>query len=89
MLQDSNCRRKVYLKEPRAQKEDRFRSGRPIVYMINAYLRVTGTHETMLVFANLINVMSSRPTGDLDKLKSGQRQDGREKKTIWTYVGKD
>ena len=54
--------------------------------MINQFLRVTGTHETMLVFANLINVTLRGPQV-IYKLKSGQRQDGREKKTIWTLCG--
>ena len=36
------------------KKEDRFLRGRQIAYMINEYFRVTGTHQFILDFTDLL-----------------------------------
>ena len=51
IIQNSYFKKKVSLEEQKAQKEDRFLSGRQIAYMIYDYFRVTGAHDTVLDYA--------------------------------------
>ena len=51
-----NSRKKVHLEEQTAQKEDRFLRCRQITFMIYEYFRVTGTHESILNFSDLLSV---------------------------------
>ena len=48
IIQNSQFKKKVSLKEQQAQKEDRFPRGRQIAFMIRDYFRVTGAHDTAL-----------------------------------------
>ena len=50
-------KKKVSLEEQKAQKEDLFLRGRQIAYMIYEYFRVTGTHEAVLHFTDLLSMI--------------------------------
>ena len=56
IIQNSNFKKEVILKEQKAQKEDRFLRGRQIAHMICDYLRVTGAHDTVLDYADLFTI---------------------------------
>ena len=56
IIQNSHFKKKVSLEEQKAQKEDRSLRGRQIAYMISAYFRVTGAHDTVLDNANVFSV---------------------------------
>ena len=56
MIQNSQFKKQVSLKEQKAQKEDRFPRGRQIASMIYDYFRVTGAHDTVLDYADLFSV---------------------------------
>ena len=56
IIQNSQFKKKVSLEEQKAQKEDRFLRGRQIALMIYDYFRVTGTHDTVLDYADLFSV---------------------------------
>ena len=53
IIQNSNFKEKVSLEEQKAQKEDRFLRGR---YMIYDYFRVTGAHDSVLDYADLLSL---------------------------------
>ena len=48
IIQNSQRKKKVSLKEQKAQKEDRFLRGRQIAYMIYDYFRAASAHNTVL-----------------------------------------
>ena len=54
IIQNFQFKRKVSLEEQKAQKEDRFLRGRQIAFMIYDYFRVTGAHDTVLHYADLL-----------------------------------
>ena len=56
VIQNSNIRKKVHLEEQEAQQDERFLRGRQIAFMIYEYFWVTGTHETILEFSDLMGV---------------------------------
>ena len=56
IIQNSHFKKKVSLEEQKAQKECRFLRGRQIVFMIYDYFRVTGAHDTVLDYADLLSV---------------------------------
>ena len=56
IIQNSHFKKKVSLEEQKAQKEGRFLRGRQIAFMIYDYFRVTGAHDTVLDYADLISV---------------------------------
>ena len=55
IIQNSHFKKKVSLEEQRAQKEDRFLRQKQIAFMIFDYYRVTGAHETVLDYADLLS----------------------------------
>ena len=57
IIQNSHFKKKVSLEEQKAQKEDRFLRGRQIAFMIYDYFRVTGAHDTVLDYADLLFMM--------------------------------
>ena len=58
IIQNSQFKKKVTLEEQKAQKEDRFLRGRQIAFMIYDYFRVTGAHDTVLVYTDLLLIYS-------------------------------
>ena len=56
IIQDSQFKKKVNLKEQKVQKEDRFLRGRQIAFMIYDYFRMIGAHDTVLDCADLFSV---------------------------------
>ena len=56
IIQNSQFKKNVSLEEQKAQKEDRFLRGRQIAFMIYDYFRVTGAHDTVLHYADLLSV---------------------------------
>ena len=56
IIQNSHFKKKVSLEEQTAQKEDRFRRGRHIAFMIYDYFRVTGAHDTVLDYTDLFSI---------------------------------
>ena len=59
IIQNSQFKKKVILEKQKAQKEDRFLRGRQIAFMIYDYFRVTGAHDTVFDYADLILCYSS------------------------------
>ena len=57
IIQNFHFKKKVGLKEQKAQKEDRFLRGRQIAFMIYDYFRVTGAYDTVLDYAYLFSVV--------------------------------
>ena len=57
ILQNFHFKKKVDLKEQKAQKEDQFLRGRQTAFMINDYFRVTGAYDTVLDHAYLFSVV--------------------------------
>ena len=45
---DGDCKRRVFIQEEAAQKEKRFVTGRQVAWMICAYFKISGTHESVL-----------------------------------------
>ena len=60
IIQTSLFKKKVSLKEHKAQKEGRFLRGSQIAFMIYDYFRVTGAHDTVLDYADLFCNSSRR-----------------------------
>ena len=56
IIQDSQFKKKVSLEEQKAQKEDWFLRGRQIAFMIYDCFQVTGAHDTVLDYADLLSV---------------------------------
>ena len=56
IIQISLLKKKVSLEEQKAQKENRFLRGRQIAFMICDYFRVTGSHDTVLDYADVFSV---------------------------------
>ena len=56
IIQNSQLKKKVSLKEQKALKEGRFLRGRLIAFMIYDYVRVIGAHYTALDYADLFSV---------------------------------
>ena len=56
IIQNSHFKKKVSLELQKAQKEDRFLRGRQTACMIYNYFRVTGAHDTVLEYADLLSV---------------------------------
>ena len=52
IIQNSHFKKKGSLEEQKAQKDDRFLRGRQIAFMIYAYFRVAGAHDTVLDHAD-------------------------------------
>ena len=55
IIQNSYFKKKVSLEEQKAQKEDRFLPGRQIADMIYDNFRVTGAHDAVLDYADLLS----------------------------------
>ena len=55
IIPNSNFRKRVYVEEQKAQKDERFFRGRQIAFMIHDYFLVTGTPEAMLENSDLFN----------------------------------
>ena len=55
ILMNSNFEQKVYLEEQKAQKDNRILRGREIAHTIYEHFRVTGTHESILDFSDLVS----------------------------------
>ena len=53
IIHNSHFKRRISLKEEKAQKEDRFFRGRQIAYLIYEYFRVTGAHDSVENYADL------------------------------------
>ena len=56
IIQNSQFMKKVSLGGAQSQKEDRVLRGRQIAFMIYDYFRVTGAHDTVLDYADLLSV---------------------------------
>ena len=57
IIQNTRFKKKVGLKEMKAQKEDRFLRGRQIAYLIYEYFRVTGANDSVENYADLFTVV--------------------------------
>ena len=53
---NSQFKRRISLEEQKAQKEDRFLRGRQIAYLIYDHLRVTGSHDSVENYTNLLTI---------------------------------
>ena len=54
IIHNSKFKRRISLEERKAQKEDRFLRGRQIAYLIYDQFRVTGTHDSVENYTDLI-----------------------------------
>ena len=57
IIHNSQFKRRISLKEQKAQKEDRFLRGRQIAYLIYDYFRVTGTHDSVENYTDLFTIV--------------------------------
>ena len=56
IIPNSHFQKNVSLEEQKAQKEDRFRRGRQIAFMIYDYFRVSGAHDTVVEYDDLFSI---------------------------------
>ena len=56
ILENSNFKKNVFLEEQRAPKNNRFLRGRHTANMSYEHFRVTGTHESVVEFSDLLSV---------------------------------
>ena len=56
IIQNPFFKKKISLEEQNAQKENRFLRGRQIAFMIYDYFRVTGAHDAVLDYADLLSL---------------------------------
>ena len=57
IIQNASFNKKVSLKEPKAQLQERFLRRRQIAFMIHEYSRVTGGYDTVLEYADLSSII--------------------------------
>ena len=57
IIHNSHFKRRISLEEQKAQKQDRFRRGRQIAYLIYEYFRVTGIHDSVENYADLLTIL--------------------------------
>ena len=69
----TNFNRKEYLEEQRAQADDRFVRTRQIARMINEQIRLTGSSECTLEFADLMSILLSEETMFKDVTQNGTK----------------
>ena len=82
IIQKSHFKKKVSFEEQKAQKEDRFLRRRQIAFMIYDYFRVTGAHDTVLDYADLLS-MSKIPSDDvLESLYNLRIRESAQLKTV-------
>ena len=55
-IRNSHFKRRIILEEQKAQKLDSFLRGRQIAYLICEYFRVTGSHDSIKNYADLITI---------------------------------
>ena len=60
IIQNAYFKKKVGLEEQKVQKEDRFRRGRQIAYLIYENFRVAGAHDTVLYYCRFILYHTSK-----------------------------
>ena len=56
IIQNSYFKKRFSLEKQKAPKEDRFLRGRQIAYMTYDYFRVTGAHDAVLDYADLLSI---------------------------------
>ena len=56
IIHNSHFKRRISLEEQKAKKQDRFRRGRQIAYLIYDYFRVTGAHDSVENYADLFTI---------------------------------
>ena len=56
IIPNSHYKRKVSLEEQKSQKEDRFPRERQVAFMTYDFFRLTGAHDTVLGYADLLSV---------------------------------
>ena len=56
-IKNTRFKKKISLKEMKAQKEDRFLRGRQIAYLIYEYFWVTGANDSVENYADLLTVV--------------------------------
>ena len=56
ILEDSSFKKRVFLEEQKAQKDNGFRRGRQNACLIYEHFRVTSTNESILDFLDLLSV---------------------------------
>ena len=56
IIHNSHFKRRISLEEQKAQEQDCFLRGRQIAYLIYDYFRVTGVHDSVENYADLLTV---------------------------------
>ena len=56
IIHNSHFKRRISLEEQKAKKQDRFLRGRQIAYLIYDYFRVTGSHDSVENYADLLTI---------------------------------
>ena len=57
IIHNSHFKRRISLKEQKAQKQDRFLRGRQIAYLIYEYFRVTGIQDSVENYTDLFTIV--------------------------------
>ena len=57
IIHNSQFKRRISLKEQKAQKEDRFLRGRQMVYLINEQFQVIETHDSVENYTDLFTIV--------------------------------
>ena len=57
IIHNSHFKRRINLEEQKAQKQDRFLRGRQIAYLIYDHFRVTGSHDSVENYVDLVTIV--------------------------------
>ena len=82
IVQGSALKVKIFLEAHKAQNEDRFLRGCQIACMIDEISRVTGTHESILGFTDLLNFTPRGKMMSKDLIRDGMKISYRSKKRL-------
>ena len=88
IIQNFHFKKKVSLEEQKAQKDDRFLRGRQIAYMIYYYFRVTGAHDPVLDYDNLLSSLCSQRQCWRLRYEMGWNSIAYDQDPIWWCPGK-
>ena len=85
IIRNTRFKRKVSLKEQKAQMQDRFLRGRQIAYLIYEYSRVTGANDSVENYADLFTIVLRND--DIQEFDS--KWDGiNDENPIWWHLGR-
>ena len=87
IIHNSHFKRRISLKEQKAQKQDRFLRGRQIAYLIYEYFGVAGANDSVENCAGLFTV-GLRNDDIQESIQSGTEFFNNDKDSTWWYLGR-